>query len=207
MKNALTFKSLLITLTLVLIFVTGTKGQDTVRANEGKAVIKMKIKDSSGKERTIDTTFIITDRESRAAFEEAMKEYQLAADEVAESLKEIEVMVDLPEMEGLNDSLTKVIRVYGHGQRVPEFRWHDRDGSYDYHFDCQSAHAYPNSMIWKSRDGEESLEDLIGDVPLDRVISYSVKNRKGIKRIIIEVEDIPSEFEEQKDVIIIRKKL
>lgn len=207
MKNSLTFKGLLFTLTLVIIFVTGTKGQDTISAKEGKAVVKMKIKDSSGKEKTIDTTFIITDRESRAAFEEAMKEYQLAADEVAESLKEIEVMVDLPEIEGLNDSLKKVIRIYGHGQRVPEFRWHDRDCSYDYQFDCQSAYVHPNKMILKSRDGEESLEDLIGDVPLDRVISYSVKDRKGIKRIIIEVEDGPMEFEDQRDVIIIRKKL
>ena len=37
----------------------------------------------------------------------------------------------------------------------------------------------------------ETLSDLLGDIPMDRVKNYSIKSKKGWKRIVIDVEDPP----------------
>jgi hypothetical protein len=42
-----------------------------------------------------------------------------------------------------------------------------------------------------SRLGNGSLSELLGDIPLERVKKYSVKDRKNGKRIVIDVEDGP----------------
>lgn len=50
---------------------------------------------------------------------------------------------------------------------------------------------------------EETLSDLIGEIPLDQVKQYSIKERKGGKRIIIDIDDAP--VVTQRDRIIYRE--
>jgi hypothetical protein len=50
---------------------------------------------------------------------------------------------------------------------------------------------------------DESLNDILGNIPLDRVKSYSIKDTKDGKRIVIELNNEPF-IEHHRDVIIIR---
>jgi hypothetical protein len=54
-----------------------------------------------------------------------------------------------------------------------------------------------------SKGKDESLNDLLGNIPIDRVKSYSIKDTKDGKRIIIELNKEPF-IEHHRDVIIIR---
>jgi hypothetical protein len=54
-------------------------------------------------------------------------------------------------------------------------------------------------------EGEgQSLNDLLGDIPMDRVKHYSIKDTKNGKKIVIELENGPI-VEKHNQVIIIRE--
>ena len=50
----------------------------------------------------------------------------------------------------------------------------------------------------------QTLSDILGDIPMERVTSYSIKDRKNGKRIIIDLNDAPM-FDNQERVIVIRE--
>ena len=50
----------------------------------------------------------------------------------------------------------------------------------------------------------QTLNDLLGEIPMDRVLSYKIKDTKNGKRITIDLKDAPL-FEQQPRVIIIRE--
>ena len=50
----------------------------------------------------------------------------------------------------------------------------------------------------------QTLNDLLGEIPMDRVVSYKIKDTKNGKRITIDLKDAPL-FEQQSRVIIIRE--
>ena len=49
-----------------------------------------------------------------------------------------------------------------------------------------------------------TLNDFFGEIPMERVVSYSIRDRKGGKRIIIDLNDAPI-FERPNNVIVIRE--
>ena len=51
-------------------------------------------------------------------------------------------------------------------------------------------------------DGPGSLNELLGNIPLECVKSYSIKDRKDGKRIIIDIDDRPMPGSREKTVII-----
>jgi len=61
----------------------------------------------------------------------------------------------------------------------------------------------PERRVIRSGGDHQSLNDVLGDIPMDRVVSYSIKDRKGGKRIIIDLKDAPM-FERHENVIVIR---
>jgi hypothetical protein len=56
----------------------------------------------------------------------------------------------------------------------------------------------------RSGGGGQTLNDMLGEIPMDRVVSYSIKDNKHGKRIIIDLNDAPT-FERQDRVIVIRE--
>lgn len=83
-----------------------------------------------------------------------------------------------------------------------------RSQGYDYEFEVPCPPDVPPPMkrregfegdYWPDRDmrtfqyenKRPTLSDILGDIPLDRVKSYSIKDRKKGKRIIIDIEDAP----------------
>ena len=110
----------------------------------------------------------------------------------------------------------------GKNIRSPHFRWQDKQEGYDYEFDvpCMPDIDFPcfkwdedfeedfspghDMKVLRYNNKSQSLSDIIGDIPMDRVKSYSIKERKNGKRIIIDIEDAPL-FEKQDRVIIMRE--
>ncbi len=159
MKKSINPGLLFLTAAFIFIFITGTRGQDTIKASQGKAMIKMKIKDNSGKESILDTVFDLSDMRGREQFEEAMKQYERQHAEMEKALREIEVVVGVPELD------------------------------FDVDMDLPSPPKIRHFRHFRNEDRGETLGDLLGDIPMDKVTRYSVKERKGGKRIVIEVEN------------------
>jgi hypothetical protein len=55
-----------------------------------------------------------------------------------------------------------------------------------------------------SGDHRQSLNDILGDIPMERVKSYSIKDTKNGKRIVIELNNAPI-FEKENKIIVIRE--
>ncbi|MEI7896055.1 MAG: hypothetical protein WCJ26_03390, partial [bacterium] len=49
----------------------------------------------------------------------------------------------------------------------------------------------------------QTLNDLLGEIPMERVTSYSIKDHKNGKRIVIDLSDAPM-FENQPRVVVIQ---
>ncbi len=70
--------------------------------------------------------------------------------------------------------------------------------------DFNGKHLFPIPEMRMSQRGQGDLSDIIGRIPMERVKSYSVKDRKGGKRIIIDIEDAPF-FDQQDRIVVIKQ--
>ena len=68
--------------------------------------------------------------------------------------------------------------------------------------DFNGGNFYSMPEMRMPQRGHGDLSDILGRIPMERVKSYSVKDRKGGKRIIIDVEDAPFFLQEDRVVVI-----
>ena len=173
LKDSMLVIGLATIMTIIMTFPGYT--QDTLKKNP-KTTLKLKIiKDENGKKTVIDT--IIT------------------SDKSIDS-RVINVIIDnLDEnMKGLDEGLKE---------------WHNQPGGFDYNFDFDVPEPpeppeAPNSPGEHRhhfdyrvepfdveppaiRRGEGSLLDLLGDIPMNRIKSFNIKEKKNGTRITIEV--------------------
>ncbi len=95
-----------------------------------------------------------------------------------------------------------------------------REFNYDYQFDIPEPGESPHRLLKEFRDENghgmlneehqgrlkeksESLNDMLGEIPMDQVKSYSIKDTKDGKRIVIELNNEPF-IRHHRDVIILR---
>jgi hypothetical protein len=71
-------------------------------------------------------------------------------------------------------------------------------------FEWEGMASGSGMNMLRSGGHDRSLNDLLGNIPMDRVVSYSIKDRKHGKRIVIDLDDAPA-FERQDRVIVIRE--
>jgi hypothetical protein len=92
--------------------------------------------------------------------------------------------------------------------------------NFDYNYDFPETGEFPQKFLREFRDDnipgileeehqgrlkgkDESLNDLLGDIPMDQVRSYSIRDTKDGKRIVIELNKEPF-IEHHRDVFILR---
>jgi len=211
-------------LTLMLSLPVAAQDSAKTRAKKGTVVLKIK-KNDNGNITVIDTTFNITTPAGHKEFEEYLKKHEEELENLGEELENIEVFVDMPDFPDSMgaDSVIKYLRFSGNDKRSPHLSWQDREGGFDYSYDfdipCHPDFSSPPFHGYEGFDEEflpgqdlkvfrhertrQTLSDLIGDIPMDRVKSYSIKDRKNGKRIIIDIEDAP--FLENQDRVIIMR--
>ena len=231
MKTRLDIKDifLFVVLTGIASFLISfsSAAQETKKEPSNKATIVVKIKnDATGKTTVIDTSFTLSDPASQKEFEAYMKKFEGDMDEMGEkmeNMENMEVMVTIPDIsdsmepDTLNDHMM-FIGKGGKNARVI-IKKCPKEFSYNFDMPCLPESLIPPGCCEKyfnietNRDHDMecmhsygqggSLSDLLGDIPMSRVKSYSIKDRKNGKRIIIDVEDAPL-VTEHDNVIILR---
>lgn len=227
MKTTTKMKQTILTIGLpvmmVLAFSLTANSQDTKKetAKQAKVVVKMK---SDGKSMNIDTTFNLSNPKDEEAFEKYMKNVEENMGEMEEKMKTMNLTVEIPDFDDsipLDSIHKKIIRI-GKGGKGMEYCFKNCPEAFEYKFDmpCDIEKMMPPGCCeemprmhmgrgaphhrMKMMDEEQTLSDLLGDIPMSRVKSYKIQDKKNGKRIIIDVEDGPIN-EIDKDVIIIRK--
>lgn len=217
MKNHFHKGLVLVTGTVILLSLLVTvpaPAQDTVKAKQEKGTVVLKIKTGKdGKTKFIDTTFTVTGPSSKREVEEFLKQYDKSMEDYEKALKEIQVMVDVSEgLDSLYCDSTVNVRIYpGHHGRVPDFKWQDLGDAFDYEFDipCLPEPPMPPDpdrmlRMYRFDDRRGTLEDLLGPVPLESIRSLKIIEKKGGKRIILDLDNQPLHRHGDRDVIILR---
>lgn len=202
-----------------------TAAQDSEKSSSKKGVVVLKVKkEDNGKTTVIDTTFNITTPARQKEFEKFIAKYEMEVEHLGDELENIEVLVDMADFPDsmAKDSIVKQFRFIGKDGRSPNCRWQNKHDGYDYEFDIPCSPDFDFSPFQGHEDFEgnfrpgrdmkvfhynhdsPTLSDILGDIPMERVKSYSIKDRKNGKRIIIDIEDAPL-LDNQERVIIIRE--
>ena len=219
MKNIPTRKMaicLAISAAFLAIFITrAASAQDTIRKQSHKKIIMKVISDDNGKTTVIDTSFTVNDQAGLESLERKIRSgvksgkccdrdfftihsgpddysYDFKMPFPPECMKEFEKLKDLEGFEGLEDldqagEFNLEIPGCGHGD----------DGAWE----MPEPGCSPRFM--QPGQGGQSLNDLLGEIPMDRVIGYSIKDRKHGKRITIDLDEGPV-FERHPKVVVIR---
>jgi hypothetical protein len=225
-RDILTVIGLSIVLT---IFITHQGfSQDTTKTKGDKKIriVAKIIEDKNGKRQEFDTT-INLDRKLKPGEErEMMKEFEMRFRDLGEQMKDLEVEMNemrLPDSGMMDSARHYTERIFRHrgGPGNMHFRrnFSPRAFNFDYNFEMPDMPDIPQPLIEEFNDENApempdmnqimhpgdggSLNDLLGDIPMDRVKSYSIKDTKNGKKIVIELNNEPF-IENHKNVIIIR---
>jgi hypothetical protein len=214
-KTYLTKGNVIVFLSLLgmILFSVCVSAQDSEKKAESKKQIKVIIKkDKGGTSSVLDTTITINREKDAANLKKIMKEYQIDMKGLSDDMEEMIVNIndmDLPDS-GKIDSLSKVvkrIRIIGKDGMKGKCCEH----SMMYGFDDSDWNGLPCPPPPPPPDGMEefgdfqgvpnypgfgerrggTISDVIGDIPMDMVRSYSVKETKHGKRIVIELNNPP----------------
>lgn len=218
-RDILTIFGLSIALT---IFITRPGfSQDTTKMKGDKKVriVAKIITDKDGKTNEFDTT-INLDRNLKPGEEkELMKGFEMRFKDLGDEMKDLEVemnAMNLPDS-GMMDSIQQLTeRAMKHQGDLRKFHFRrnfsPRAFNYNYNFDMPDLAEPPQPFIREFNEENSggmsegkggSLNDLLGDIPMDKVKSYSIKDTKDGKRIVIELNNEPL-IEHHREVIILR---
>jgi hypothetical protein len=217
MKNISKNKSVAMVTGVIImfaIFITKTTTAQDSRSNEKgkeKTIILKVVTDKDGEKTEIDTIFTIPEGSDFPEGIECMKKIREEMKGLEDEMKEIQIQmfVDEPDstlMDSLQKSVRKMvlitkgpkdrIRIHCEKSGEPDF---DLDVPYKLEqlrkldeFGHQGLDRYwkdPDKRIYRFKNKGETISDIIGEIPMDRVRNYSVKNTKYGKKIVIEIED------------------
>ena len=182
-------------------------------AKKPGGVYKIKIvKDDNGKKVVIDTTVSINGQMDKEKLDELMENLEGQMENLKEQMKDLQFSVGSLDDSAVNESSGhhKAYSFRFHCNPPSQgIRSHADHGDFNYHFEIPDAaglqdlpelmemernndwNGYmrgPEIMAMPGRGGE-SLSDVLGNIPMCRVKSYKIIDKKGGKRIIIDLED------------------
>jgi hypothetical protein len=221
--------SLAIVVMLIFIIKTGSAQEKKNESSEKTMKIKI-VKENDGKVTVIDTTIygkMSMDEEELSGMIASLKADMKEPESDMKNINlDIAVQIsDSSELDSLEKQIKKVI-VMGSGCCKGKYNVDCMPHAYKYDFHCdpdlselQEIHGGWNNMddgefnfefpsppmdYFRYNDNREgSLNDLLGNIPMERVKSYSIKDTKKGKKITIEVENGPL-FESRSKTIIIK---
>jgi hypothetical protein len=220
MKKKLLF--MFITGVLVFTMTGNVVAQDSGKPKSKQGVVVLKIKKSdNGKTTVTDTTFTISIPSGHKQLEEYLAKQEKELENPGKGSEEIEVSLEMPDLADsiINDSVEKHFKYIIKDSKEPHSLWNGNPERFDYEFNVPCPPDFPpfpgndefegefghgdNMEFFHYKDKRQTLSDIIGDIPMDRVKSFTIKDKKQGKRIIIDVADAPL-FEKHEKVIIIR---
>lgn len=193
-----------------------------------KQTMKIKvIKEKDGTTTIIDTVITSHEPMGRNEIKELINNLKEDMKELELEMKNMDMDItmklsDSLEVDSLRKNIEKVI-VMSNDCKNGSFNYHCSPKAYKYNFDVETDLPDCQDM-WQNFDDEQfdmrlpgaqhkvfrfndegsgSLNDLLGNIPMERVKSYSIKDHKKGKRIIIDIDDRQM-FESRDKTIIIR---
>ncbi len=174
-------------------------GQQTAKTEKHSKVVVKMITDDNGTRTVVDTAFelpdsALTDSVNRE-IEKVIKighDGKCGAYRIYGMPEGYSFDFDIPDLPDCPMALEELRELGFDGGMPEEFL----DGNFDM--------PAPPPVMMRHLRGGQSLNDLLGDIPMERVKNYSIKDTKNGKRITIDIDNAPF-FEKKKDrVVIIR---
>ncbi len=183
------------------------------KAKEGKIKVRI-IKEENGKRTELDTLINAPGGIDGADLEKLMKDMHVQIKnaesdmkEEGDQMKNIQIYIN-----GMDDSISgdpssKCMHMYRFNMPDCCQRFHSGNfpHSFNYNFEMPDVPeppdaeeeleneffggAAPGPQVFAMPDKGESLSDVLGNIPMSRVKSYKIIDKKGGKRIIIDVQD------------------
>jgi hypothetical protein len=227
------FRDILITVGLSIaltIFITRPGfSQDTTKMKGDKKVtiVAKIVEDKNGKKQEFDTTINLNRKLKPGEEEGMMKEFKMRMKELEDRMKDLESELNemkLPDSGMMDSAQRHIERVFRDWEEPGNFHFrhnfNPREFNFNYDFDFPEHGEFPQRLLreYKYENGhgifndehqgrvngkDESLNDLLGEIPIDQVKSYSIKDTKDGKRIVIELNKEPL-IVHHRDVIILR---
>ena len=192
------------------IFVTRPgMSQDTAK-KEGKKNLKVKIvREDEGKTTVIDTTISVDFPFEKEEIQELISNLKEMNMELKDLHSDANVDFDYFFSDStLKDSLHKLaegIYIFGEHGKCPAMVYHGgspKGFTYKFNmpdisktvegieeFNWVSPENDHDAQYFYSRKDKQTLSDVLGDIPMDQVKKYSIKETKNGRKIIIEVDD------------------
>ncbi len=176
---------------------------------DGEVNIRI-IKEENGKKTEIDTVISSQAGIDSEDLEKLMKTMHLQMKDADNQMKDVNVYIST-----MNDSVSSDssdhhqyrIKVVG-PKCCRQIRIKGSPPAFNYNFEIPDIpeppdapeyfeneifnHQAPGPNVIISKRRGESLLDVLGDIPMNRVKSYKIIDKKGGKRIVIDIEDGPS---------------
>jgi len=215
MKNFSIFKSISMVIGVIImftIFITKTGHSQTAEPKGKKKTIILKVTaDKDGKNIVIDTTFITPEGTDPKEIEEMAEKLQKEMQGLEKEMEEVQVRVllDLPDsamIDSLHNVIDKmVILKKGPRKHMKIYANKPHEFEYEFNVPCPSDHMTGHEIfegpgwsgylgdqdkrVFRFEDKGQTLTDILGDIPMEKVRNYSIKNTKYGKKIVIEIED------------------
>jgi len=204
-----------LTLAFLIIFITPGYSQDKGKPQHKKTITLKIVTDDNGKTKVMDTTFTSDakiDMKQMNEYLKGMSDFEFQAGDLE--------LPDSTFLDSVRQLCGRAIMI-NKNFKGPRFKFRDFPGGFDYDFEIENPEGRmrdaeefenfdrsemmpgPEMRRFRFEKPRQTLSDVIGDIPMDRVKSYSIKDRKGGKRIVIDVEENPF-MEKERHVIIMR---
>lgn len=183
------------------------------KAKDGKMKVRI-VKEENGKRSELDTVINTQGGIEGADLDKLMKDMHVQIKdaesemkEAGDQMKNIQIYINGMDDSVSGDSSSKCQRMYKFSMPGCCPRFHDRDFShaFNYNFEMPDIPQSPDmdeeleneffhgpahgQQFFEMPDKGESLSDVLGNIPMSRVKSYKIIDKKGGKRIIIDVQD------------------
>lgn len=227
LRDILTVFGLSIVLTILLTRPVFSQDTTKIKGDKKVRIVAKIVEDKNGKRQEFDTTINLDRKLKPSEEEEMMKHFQMRMKDLGDQMKDLEGELNemkLPDS-GMMDSVQRHLdRAFRNWEGPGNFHFrhkvNPREFNFDYNYDFPEPGEFPQKFLREFREENlprileeehqgrlkgkgESLNDLLGDIPMDQVKSYSIKDTKDGKRIIIELNKEPF-IERHRDVIILR---
>lgn len=178
---------------LAFFIISPARGQEPVKKITREKVMVKVVTDDNGVRTVIDTTFEMPDSMAMDSVKNEIERLVRIGKDAREQCfrfrgwpHEYSFDFQMPDLSEYQKDLKELEEI-----ELPEWdeQFPDRAAGEE-----SLQHPRPSRehrMIIRTPDRKQTLSDVLGDIPMDRVISYSIKDRKNGKRIVIDLSDEP----------------
>lgn len=165
------------------------------------------VKDVDGKKTKIDTVFSSKDKIDDKDIEDLIETVHMRIGDAGERMKDFQIFMSADDDSVMIDSTGhhKFIYKFNGNGCCPNGWAKAGPHAFRYNFEIPEVpeppdfsrefegndfrHFAPGVKVITTHQKGETLSDVLGDIPMSKVKSYKITDRKGGKRIVIDVED------------------